>query len=126
MLNFRYIFYKKGKQWKLTLDGKLINMVLNESWKYGSKSWSLEDGYIIEKFSKQVMDNEYDLEGEDVILSDKQANKTTQQWEAVKLDGDWIKLKHPKSGFFLHVSEDGERLTIEEYSKGKVHFYLKF
>ena len=101
-------------------------MVLNESWKYGSKSWSLEDGYIIEKFSKQVMDNEYELEGEDVILSDKQANKTTQQWEAVKLDGDWIKLKHSKSGYFLHVSEDGEKLTIEKDSKGKDHIYLKF
>ena len=107
------------------MDGKLINMVLNESWKYGSVIWSIEDGYIIEKSSKQVMDNEYGLEGEDVILSDKQVNKTTLQWEIVKLDGDWMKLKNP-GGLFLHVSEDGEKLTIEEYSKGKVHFYLKF
>ena len=72
------------------------------------------------------MDTEYvNLEGEDVILSDKQANKSSQKWEAIKLDGDWIKLKHPESRCFLHVSEDGEKLTIEEDSKGKVHFYLK-
>ena len=99
-------------------------MVLNESWKYGSKIWSIEDGYIIEKSSKQVMDSEYELDGEDVILSDKQANKSSQKWEEVKLDGGWMKLKHPESGLFLHVSEDGEKLTIEEDSKGKVHFYL--
>ena len=81
----------------------------------------MEDGYIIEKSSKQVMDNEYGLKGEDVILSDKQVNKTTQQWEAVKLDGDWIKLKHPEGKLFLHVSEDGEKLTKED-SKGLLHF----
>ena len=52
--------FSKGKYWKLTSDGKLINMVLNESWKYGSKSWSMEDGYIIEKSSKQVMDTEFE------------------------------------------------------------------
>ena len=51
-------------------------------------------------------------------------NKTNQKWEAVKLDDDWIKLKHPESGCFLHVSEDGEELTIEDDSTGKVH--LKF
>ena len=100
-------------------------MVLNESWKYGSKSWSMEDGYIIEKASKQVIDSEYEnLKGNDVILSDKQANKISHKWEEVKLDADWMKLKNPV-GLFLHVSEDGEKLTIEEDSKGKVHFYLK-
>jgi hypothetical protein len=52
------------------------------------------------------------------ILSDKQANKSSQKWEEVKLDGAWMKLKHPESGLFLHVSEDGEKLTIEEDSKG--------
>ena len=63
--------------------------------------------------------------GEDVILSNKQDNKSSQKWEEVKLDG-WMKLKHPEGGLFLHVSEDGEKLTIEEDSKGKVHYYLKF
>ena len=61
MLKFKCIFYiLKGKQWKLTEEGKLINIVLNESWKHGSKRWSMEDGYIIEKTSKQVMDSEID------------------------------------------------------------------
>ena len=104
-------------------------MVLNENWKYGSKIWSIEDGFIIEKASKQVMEDEGGyiyLAGQDVILSDKQSNKSSQKWEEVKLDGGWMKLKHPEGGLFLHVSEDGEKLTIEEDSKGKVHFYLKF
>ena len=86
----------------------------------------MEDGYIIEKSSKQVMEDEgglVRLSGKDVILSDKQANKISQKWEEVKLDADWMKLKHPEGGLFLHVSEDGEKLTIEEDSKGKVHFY---
>ena len=111
------------------MDGKLINMVLNENWKYGSKIWFIEDGYIIEKSSKQVMDNEGGyiyLAGKDVILSQKQENKSSQKWEEVKLDGGWMKFKHPEGGLFLHVSEDGEKLTIEEDSKGKVYFYLKF
>ena len=85
----------------------------------------MEDGYIIEKSSKQVMEDEgglVRLSGKDVILSDKQANKSSQKWEEVKLDGDWMKLKNP-GGLFLHVSEDGEKLTIEEDSKGKDHFY---
>ena len=89
----------------------------------------MEDGYIIEKSSKQVMEDEgglVRLSGKDVILSDKQANKSSQKWEEVKLDGGWMKLKHPEGGLFLHVSEDGEKLTIEEDSKGKDHFYLKF
>ena len=50
----------------------------------------------------------------------------SQKWEEVKLDGGWMKLKHPEGELFLHVSEDGEKLTIEEDSTGKVHFYLKF
>ena len=70
--------------------------------------------------SKQVMDSEYNtLSGQDVILSGKKENESTQKWEEVKLDGDWMKLKHPEGGLFLHVSEDGEKLTIEEDSKGK-------
>ena len=60
--------------------------------------------------------------GSDVILSDKQENESSQKWEKVKLDGDWMKLKHPEGGLFLHVSEDGEKLTIEEDSKGMLHF----
>ena len=98
-------------------------MVLNESWKYGSKSWSMEDGYIIEKSSKQVMDSKMIYSGgSDVILSNKEENKSSQKWEKVKMDGDWVKLKHPEGGLFLHVSEDGEKLTLEEDSKGMLHF----
>ena len=107
----------------MTSDGKLINRVLNESWKFGSKIWSIEDGYIIEKSSKQVMDSEYVwTAGRDLILSDKKENESSQKWEKVKLDGDWVKLKHPEGGLFLHVSEDGEKLTTEEDSKGMLHF----
>ena len=72
------------------------------------------------------MDSNYLLAGENVILSEKKVNKSSQKWEEVKLDDGWMKLKHPESGLFLHVSEDGEKLTIEEDSKGKFHFYLKF
>ena len=72
----------------------------------------------------QVMQDEgYGFfEGYDVILSEKQENKSSQKWEEVKSDGDWVKLKHPEGGLFLHVSEDGEKLTIEKDSKGMLHF----
>ena len=60
--------------------------------------------------------------GEDVILSNKQDNESSQKWEEVKSDGDWVKLKHPVGGLFLHASEDGEKLTIEEDSKGMLYF----
>ena len=61
--------------------------------------------------------------GYDVILSDKQDNESSQKWEKVKSDGDWMKLKHPEGEtLFLHVSEDGEKLTTEEDSKGMLHF----
>jgi hypothetical protein len=100
----------------------LINNVLKESWKFGSKIWAIEDGYIIEKSSNQVMDSKYWWAGMNVILSDKQDNESSQKWEEVKLDGDWMKLKHPERELFLHVSEDGEELTIEEDSKGMLHF----
>ena len=63
--------------------------------------------------------------GEDVILSNKQDNESSQKWEEVKSDGDWVKLKQPsKIRFlrFLNVSEDGEKLTIERDSEGMLHF----
>ena len=69
------------------------------------------------------MDSQYNmLSGEDVKLSDKKENKSSQKWEVVKADGDWIMLKHPEGKLFLHVSEDGEKLTKEEDSKGLLHF----
>ena len=69
------------------------------------------------------MESQYDmLSGEDVILSDKKENEPSQKWEEVKADGDWVMLKHPRGKLFLHVSEDGEKLTKEEHSKGLLHF----
>ena len=66
------------------------------------------------------------LEGYDVILSEKQENdelvRKTQKWEEVKLEGGWMKLKRPERVLFLHVSEDGEKLTTEKDSKGMLHF----
>ena len=67
------------------------------------------------------MDSEYLWAGQDVTLNYKQYNDS-QKWEEVQSDGDWVKLKHPELGHFLHVSEDGEKLTIEEDSKGISHF----
>lgn len=69
------------------------------------------------------MGSEYThMYGHDVYLSEKQENKSSQQWEEVKSDGGWVKLKQPKGGLFLHVSEDGEKLTIEKDSKGMLLF----
>ena len=78
---------------------------------------------MIEESSKQFMScGEYVFSGRDVLLSEKQDNESNQKWEEVKLDGDWMKLKQTKRGRFLHVSEDGEKLTIEEDSEGMLHF----
>ena len=69
------------------------------------------------------MDSIFSEAGAEIFLMEKAVNEPSQKWEEVKMDGDWMKLKKPGKGLFLHTSEDGKRLTVEEeYSKGMLHF----
>ena len=72
--------------WKLDDDSKLINYAKLHDWKFGSNTWVIEDGFIVEQESKKVLDIwQGGIErGTDVILYGQHGG-ANQKWDVNSL-----------------------------------------
>ena len=103
--------------WKVTADCKLVNKSVGINWVFGSKHWLIEDGFIVDQQTGKVLDIEGEVfsPGREVIVYPKHGG-ANQKWEVVPTD-DWMKLRNPKSGLYLQLTNNGQGLTVE----GKIH-----
>ena len=95
----------------------MVNKYVDINWVFGSKHWLIEDGFIVDQQTGKVLDIEGEVfsPGREVIVYPKHGG-ANQKWEVVPTD-DWMKLRNPKSGLYLQLTNNGQGLTVE----GKIH-----
>ena len=116
-----FLFLLEHQLWKLRADRKLVNKSVGINWVFGSNRWLIEDGFIVDQQTGNVLDIEGGVgasPSNPVILYPKHG-QANQKWEVVPTD-DWMKLRNPESGLCLQLSKNGQELTVE----GKIHTYL--
>ena len=82
---------------------------------------AIEDGFVIDQQTGNVLDIAGGCFIRNPVVLYPRHGGAHQKWEVVPTD-DWMKLKNPRSGLCLQVTNDGDLTVLE----GGIHIFLDY